>query len=181
MQHTLTPSQSVRVSAFENDIDDLIDFTVLSYDPFIGVNQNVASARIRGIEATWQYAGKAWQARVEAIHQDPRDLSDDSLLLRRAQDSLTIALGRIFGPVMLGLDVLATGERMDYGFPEDVTLDGYVLANLTAQYQATRAVTVIARVENLFNEQYELADTYNTPDRGLYLTVRYAPQAFQGK
>jgi vitamin B12 transporter len=181
VQHVLTPSQSVRLSAFENDIDDLIDFTVLSYDPFLGVNQNVASARIRGIEATWQYAGKAWQARVEAIYQDPRDLTDDSLLLRRAQESLTIALGRAFGPVVLGLDVLATGERMDYGYPEDVTLAGYVLANLTAQYRATPDLTLVARVENLLDEQYELADTYNTPDRGLYLTVRYAPRAIQGK
>jgi vitamin B12 transporter len=181
VQHAVTPSQSVRLSVFENDIDDLIDFTVLSYDPFLGINQNVAAARIRGIEATWQYAGPAWQARVEAIYQDPRDLSDDSLLLRRAQQSLTVALGRAFGPVLLGLDVLATGERMDYGFPEDVTLDGYVLANLTVQYRATPALTLVARVENLLDEQYELADTYNTPDRGLYLTARYAPQALKGK
>jgi len=181
VQHAVTPRQSVRLSAFENDIEDLIDFTVLSYDPFLGINQNVAAARIRGVEATWQYAGSAWQARVEAIHQDPRDLGDDSLLLRRAQQSLTVALGRAFGPVLLGLDVLATGERMDYGFPEDVTLDGYVLANLTVQYRATSALTLIARVENLFDEQYALADTYNTPDRGLYLTARYAPQSVQGK
>ena len=176
VQHAVTPRQSVRLSAFENDIDDLIDFTVLSYDPFVGINQNVAAARIRGVEATWQYAGPAWQARVEAIYQDPRDLTDDSQLLRRAEQSLTIALGRAFGPVLLGLDVLATGERMDYGFPEDVTLDGYVLASLTAQYRATPELTLLARVENLLDEQYELADTYNTPDRGLYLTVRYAPQ-----
>jgi vitamin B12 transporter len=181
VQHVLTPDQSLRLSAFENDIDDLIDFTVLSYDPFLGSNQNVTAARIRGVEATWQYSGKTWQARVEAIYQDPRDLSDDSLLLRRAQESLTIALARAFGPLALGLDVLATGERMDYGYPEDVTLAGYVLANLTAQYRATPTLTLVARVENLFNQQYELADTYNTPDRGLYLTVRYAPRAIQGK
>jgi vitamin B12 transporter len=181
VQHALTPRQGLRLSAFENDIDDLIDFTVLSYDPFVGINQNVAAARIRGIEATWQYAGPAWQARVEAIVQDPRDLSDDSQLLRRAEQSLTVALGRAFGPVLLGLDVLAAGERMDYGFPEDVTLDGYVLANLTVQYRATPALTLVARLENLLDEQYELADTYNTPDRGLYLTARYAPPALQRK
>lgn len=181
VQHSLTARQGVRLSAFENEIEDLIDFTVLSYDPFLGINQNVAAARIRGVEASWDYAGPAWQARVEAIYQDPRDLTDDSQLLRRAQQSLTVAASRAFGPVRLGLDVLATGERKDYGFPEDVTLAGYVLANLMAQYQATPALALIARIENLFNEQYELADTYNTPDRGLYLTVRYAPQALQGK
>ena len=181
VQHALTARQGLRLSAFENDIDDLIDFTVLSYDPFLGLNQNVAAARIRGLEVSWDYAGSLWQARVEAIHQDPRDLTDDSQLLRRARQSLTVAASRAFGPVRLGLDVLAAGERKDYGFPEDVTLDGYVLANLVAQYQATPNVTLIARVENLLDAQYELADTYNTPDRGLYVTVRYAPQALHGK
>jgi outer membrane cobalamin receptor len=32
-------------------------------------------------------------------------------------------------------------------------------------------------VENLLDEDYELADTYNTADRGLYVSMRYAPGA----
>jgi vitamin B12 transporter len=175
IRHALDERQTLEFSVFQNDIDDLIDFTVLSYDPFIGENRNVAAARIRGVEAAWGYAGKAWQARVEAIYQDPRDREDDSLLLRRAQESVTVALTRAFGPFAFGLDVLATGERKDFGFPEDVTLDGYVLANLTAQWQATRSLALQARVENLLDEQYELADTFNTPDRGVYVSLRYAP------
>ncbi len=51
MKHALTPQQSLTISAFHTDIEDLIDFTVLSYDPFEGINQNVAEARIRGIES----------------------------------------------------------------------------------------------------------------------------------
>ena len=55
--------QSLSLSAFHTDIEDLIDFTVLSYEPFAGENRNVAAARIRGIEAAWSYTGSAWQAR----------------------------------------------------------------------------------------------------------------------
>ena len=76
---------------------------------------------------------------------------------------------------MLGLDVLATGERKDFGFPAPVTLDSYVLANLTAMWQVTPSFSLIGRIENLLDEQYELADTFNTPDRGVYVTLRYAP------
>ena len=177
VKHALTSQQSLTISAFHTDIEDLIDFTVLSYDPFEGINQNVAEARIRGVEASWIYTGSLWQARVEAIYQDPRDLADDSRLLRRAQESLTVGLTRAFGPVLLGLDVLATGDRKDFGFPQDTTLDGYVLANLTAEWQATPSLSLIARVENLLDEDYELASTYNTPDRGLYVSMRYAPGA----
>ena len=59
MRHALTPQQSLKISAFQTDIDDLIDFTVLSFDPFEGENQNVAEARVRGIEAAWEFTGDA--------------------------------------------------------------------------------------------------------------------------
>jgi outer membrane receptor for ferrienterochelin and colicin len=51
-----------------------------------------------------------------------------------------------------------------------------VLVNATARWQATPALSLVARVENLFDEQYELASTFNTPDRGLYVALRYAPR-----
>ena len=57
-----------------------------------------------------------------------------------------------------------------------MTLDGYVLANLSALWQVTPSVAMIGRVENLLDEQYELAHTFNTPDRGLYLALRYVPR-----
>jgi vitamin B12 transporter len=177
VKHALTPQQALALSAFHTDIDDLIDFTVISFDPFEGMNTNVAQARIEGIEASWAYTGPVWQARVEAIYQEPIDRADDSRLLRRAQESLTAGVTRAFGPVLLGLDVLASGDRKDFGFPEDVTLDSYVLANLTAEWHATPTLSLVARVENLLDEDYELADTYNTAGRGLYVSMRYAPGA----
>jgi vitamin B12 transporter len=175
LKHALTDRQTVSLSAFQTDIDDLIEFVVTDFETFEGVNQNVAEARIRGIEAGWHHAGERWQAHVEAIYQEPRNLADDSTLLRRAEQSLTAGVTRSFGPVQLGLDVLASGERKDVGFPQPVTLDAYVLASLTAQWQVTPALALLARVENLLDEQYQLANTYNTPDRGVYFTVRYAP------
>ncbi len=71
--------------------------------------------------------------------------------------------------------MLAAGERRDFGFPQPVTLDSYVLANLTARWQVSRTVALTGRVENLLDEQYELAHTFNTPDRGVYVSVSYAP------
>ncbi len=175
IRHALGDRQSLSLSAFHTEIDDLIDFTILSFEPFEGENRNVARARVRGIEAAWSYTGTAWRAHAEAIYQQPRDLADDSPLLRRADESLTVGVTRALGPVLLGLDVLAAGERKDFGFPDDITLDSYVLANLTAQWQVNAAFALIARVENLLDEDYELASTFNTPGRGIYVAMRYAP------
>jgi vitamin B12 transporter len=176
VRHAISPHQSLQLSAFQNDIEHLIEFVVTDFTTFEGINKNVDSARIRGVEASWNYTREVWQARVEATYQDPRDLADDSRLQRRTRASLTAALTRAFGPVQLGLDVLASGDRKDFGFPTNVTLDSYVLANLTAQWQATPSVALVARVENVFDEQYELVDNYNSAGRGVYFTVRYAPR-----
>ena len=175
VRHRVGRRHSLGLAAFRNDIRDLIEFVTLSYDPFSGENRNVARARIDGIEASYELDAAPWRLRVEAVHQDPRNRTTDEVLLRRARDSLTVSALRTLGPVELGLDVLAAGERKDFGFPEPVTLDGYVLANLTARWQVSPSLSLLARVENLLDEQYELAHTFNTPDRGLYVAVRYAP------
>jgi vitamin B12 transporter len=177
VRHRVNGRHALSLAAFRNDIDDLIEFVTISYDPFEGVNRNVEEARIEGIEAAWEYDAAPWQARVGAIHQDPRNLTTDQVLLRRARDSLTVSVQRALGRFDLGLDVLAAGERKDFGFPRPVTLDAYVLANLTARWRVTPSLSLVGRVENLLDEQYELAHTFNTPDRGLYVSLRYAPGA----
>lgn len=175
LRHVVGSRHTLGLSVFQNDIDDLIEFVVTDFATFDGINRNVAEARIRGLEASWRYAGEAWQAQVEATWQEPRDLADDSVLLRRAEESVSAAVTRRFGPVQLGLDVLWAGDREDIGSTGRVTLDSYVLANLTAQWQAMPSLALVARVENLFDEDYELVSSYNTPERGLYLAVRYTP------
>ncbi len=175
VRHRFNERHAVSAGVFRNDIEDLIEFVTLSYDPFLGENRNVDEARIEGVEVSYEYDAAPWQVRVEAIHQDPRNRETGEWLLRRARDSVTVSAQRAFGPVAVGLDVLAAGERKDFGWPKPVTLDSYVLANLTARWQLSRAVAVTGRIENLLDEQYELAYTFNTPDRGVYVSVSYAP------
>ncbi len=166
---------SLRVAAFENDIQDLIEFVTLSYDPFLGENRNLAEARIRGIEAAYEYRQPGWRLGVEAVLQDPENLETGEDLFRRARESLTLTAVRSLGPVELGLDLLATGSRKDFGFPQAVELDSYVLANLNATWHIGPRLELSGRIENLLDEDYELAHTYNTPGRGLYLSLRYTP------
>ena len=177
VRHRIGAHHALALAAFRNDIDDLIEFVTVSYDTFAGENRNVDEARIEGIEASYEYDAAPWHVRIEAIHQDPRNLTTGEPLLRRAQDSVTASLQRTFGRFDLGLDLLAAGERQDFGFPQPVTLDAYVLANLTARWRLTPALALVGRIENLLDQQYELAHTFNTPDRGVYVSLRYAPGA----
>jgi vitamin B12 transporter len=166
--------QSVSITAFRNDIDELINFVVTG--PISGENRNVDKARIDGVEAAWQFDGEKWSTRATATLQDPRDRTTDERLLRRARENYTAAVARRFGAHEVALDVLYAGERRDFNavtFDGLVKLDAYWLANLAGKVALGEHFTLVARIENLLDEDYELADTYNTMGRSYFGAIRY--------
>ncbi len=164
---------SVSLSVFRNDIDELIEYVVTDPDTFDGENRNVAEARIEGLEAAWRYEGEAWAASTTATFQDPRDRTTDARLLRRARENYSVALSRRFGAHEIGIDVLYAGERRDFGFPSQTVLPAYWLANLQAKISLGERFTLVARAENLFDEDYELASGYNTMGQSFFGALRY--------
>jgi vitamin B12 transporter len=164
-RYRISRSIGVSLTAFQNDIDDLI-----AYDNASSTSKNIAKARIRGYELAYTQAGNQWQLHAEAIYQDPRDRNTDKLLLRRAQSSVTTGYTQTIGPVGLGADLLWSGKRYDFG---NVELDSYFLAGLHASYRINDNWSVLAQVDNLFNEQYQLASGYNTADRSGSIAVRW--------
>jgi vitamin B12 transporter len=164
----------VRVAAFRNRITDLIQYVVTDFTTFDGQNRNVEEARIQGVEVAYQWRGEAWGLRVEGTRSSPRDVSNDSLLLRRARASATAGVERRFGEGgqhTIGLDVLASGARTDFG---GVRLAPYTVATLAANLQLLPRWTAQLRLENLTDEKYELARGYNTPRRALFASTRYS-------
>ncbi|MCC6302951.1 MAG: TonB-dependent receptor [Gammaproteobacteria bacterium] len=167
LHHTLTPRQIVTLSAFQNDIDDLIEFD-------FGTSQmiNVGEARIRGVEAGYRFTGEHWRARVEAIAQDPENTLTGDPLPRRARHSLTSSASYDIGRYRLGADLLLTGERKDSDFT-DTVMGGYGLMNLTAAVRLGAQWTLRGRVENLFDKEYVIADGYNTAERSYLLQLSW--------
>jgi len=165
--------QQAWVSAFDNRIDELINYV---FDPitFDGRNENIDRARIQGVELGYQFAGEAWRARAELTLQDPRNETTDERLLRRSREALVLAVSRDVGPLDLGVDLQAYGNRKDVSFPSDVTLDSYQLFNFTARYRVNDALTVQARLENAFDEDYTLVQGYRTEGRSYTIGVRYS-------
>ncbi len=172
-RQSLGESQSISLTAFRNDIDDLIDFFVIDPDTFEGENRNVDEARIDGVEAAWHYEDADWSASVAATWQDPRDQVTDERLLRRARENYSAALARRFGRSEVGFDVLYAGERRDFGFPSQAVLPAYWLANLSARVALGDHFTLLLRAENLFDEDYVLASGYNTMGQSFFGALRY--------
>jgi vitamin B12 transporter len=171
VRQKLGQRQQLTLSAFDNHIRDLIDY-VFDPDTFEGENQNIDRVRIKGVELGWSFSSEVWRARAELTLQDPRDATLDTRLLRRSREALSIAVNRDVGKLDLGVDLIAAGNRMDFGFPT-ITLDSYTLFNATLRYRATPQLTLQGRFENLLDEEYAFAAGYRTEGRAYTLAVRY--------
>jgi vitamin B12 transporter len=174
LRQKLGERHGLSLAAFDNRIEDLISYMITDFVTFEGQNVNIGRARIQGVELGYRFAGEAWRIRADLTFQDPRNEDTHERLFRRARESLLVAVDRDIGRFDLGIDIAAYGNRKDFGFPENVTLEPYELVNATVRYRASAALTLQGRLENAFDEDYILAEGYRTEGRSYTVGVRYS-------
>ena len=150
---------------YANDLDNLIEFDMQTFTLV-----NVDKAQIRGVELGYDYRGDAFTLRAALVDQRADDVSTDSRLLRRAERTANLSYVQNIGKHRVGLSVLASGDRMDFG---GTVLDSYVIASLTGQLQLGRAWQVNARIENLFDESYQTAAGFRMQERSGFVELKY--------
>lgn len=161
------------VSAYRTRIDNLI-----AYDSTIFAPNNIDRARILGLEASAGARLADWDANLALTLLDPEQQGgryDGKLLPRRAEHSARFDLDRAIGAYRIGASVLAAGRRYD-DLANTRRLGAYATVDLRAEYRPAKDWRLQARLENLFDADYETAYLYNQPGRGLYLTLRYEPK-----
>ena len=161
----------VSVTWFLNRVQNLI----ASSGGFNAMPVNIGNARLEGIGIN--YAGRIGSFILEANynHQDPRNSDTDKLLARRARNFGSLAVGQAVGPWDWRMEYQASGYRFDEA-RNNVKLDGYALLNLYGAYRFERDWSVFARVNNLFDRDYVVADGYATPGVNVFVGIRYAPK-----
>lgn len=158
------PGESVRLSIFNTRIEDLIAFEGVNFQAV-----NVAKASVRGLELEHERVAGPWAWSTAITLQRPRDELTDEELLLRPNTKLAAFLERRFGWGSAGAEWIVVSERRD--FVGD--LPGYGLVNLAARYVWTKTLGMEVRVENAFDKDYELIEGFNTPDRSLFVALRY--------
>jgi len=156
---------SVDVELYANDIEDLIEFDFVTFTLV-----NIDAAEIRGAQLGYEYSGDTFTVRTELLQQRADNNTTGSRLLRRAEESLTVSYAQYIGDHRIGISVLASGDREDFG---GVTLAGYVVANLTGQLTLSEAWQLNARVENVFDTTYQTAADYRMPERSAFFELKY--------
>lgn len=158
------------ISAYRTRIRDLI-----SLDSNF-IPQNVGRATIRGVEANINTRVRGWDLGLGLNFMHPHDDINGTVLARRSERSLKLAVGHAFGPARVHVDWIAVGRRFDDN-ANTVRLGGYGLVNATVQYALTPHWTLHGSVENLLDKGYETAAGFNTLGRTVFVGVRYTPGA----
>ncbi|ALO47211.1 TonB-dependent receptor domain-containing protein [Pseudohongiella spirulinae] len=156
------------VNVFRNDIRDLIgtdtSFTTLA---------NISRARIDGSEITMNRDLFGWQTMLSLTWLDHENRATGQRLVRRPDRMLNLQISRQFERLSVLLDWQANGSRADLD-PVDYSrsrVAGYGLLDSVISWQFSDQLSVQLKVGNVFDQQYEVVDGYNTLGRHALLTV----------
>jgi vitamin B12 transporter len=138
---------------------------------------NIGKAQIQGVELS--YSGRIFETDIKAsvTLQDARDKTTNMRLLRRASQFGNLSVQKTLGPLRIGGDIRFSGKRNDIDIVNftPTRTGGYAVVNLTARFNLTQSVSLAARVENLFDKDYELVQGFNIQRRALFFTLAYQP------
>jgi vitamin B12 transporter len=165
--------------AYHNKVSNLIDFEpdqgtcpgVISYG---GCYANVGRALLEGVTLMAQQRFQGVNTHASLDLQDPKDLATGDLLARRAKAHGVLGADTQWAQWTLGGEAQASGRRFDDA-ANTQALGGYTLFNLYASKPLATDWQLVARVDNLANKNYELAYTYATPGRSVYMGLKWAP------
>ncbi|MBY8164226.1 TonB-dependent receptor [Vibrio fluvialis] len=160
------------ISAYDNKVDNLI----IWYESTSGswYSDNV-DARIKGLEMDVNFDTGPINHTLVAEFKDHED-DNGVQLARRAKQNYKWITSAQFGDVEVNTTYTFTGKRLDLPKTEATDEDYIPATNLwdvSVGYWVSDAFVVRTRVENLFNEQYETAVGYRSPERAYYLNASY--------
>lgn len=145
----LTDSTRLEASLYRTDLSDAIILDA-------GKPQNVASARINGLEAALKQELFGWQGNLGLSIIDPRDRESGHTLARRARRTLNLDLDRQFDEVGIGASWQAISSSYDDEANRD-RMGGYALLGLRSSWALNREVSLSLKVDNVLDKSYARA------------------------
>ncbi|MCB1859968.1 MAG: TonB-dependent receptor [Gammaproteobacteria bacterium] len=158
---------------YRTDIDDLIQWTEIA--PWVWQPQNIASARIDGLEVSASTVLSGWRLTAGLTLLNPVDSDTDKLLPSRNKQTFRLDVDRRFGATGLGATWRAYSHS--YNDPENQTrIPGYGLVDLRLEHYFSPVWGIRGQVKNLFDKDYQTRAGYHEAGTELFLSVFYQSQ-----
>lgn len=160
------------VTYFHNEITNLI----LANATFTSL-ENIGRATAEGVEVFASLAiTDRFNLRVDYTYTDATDDDTGLELLRRPKHRASLsATWRPLDRLSISTTMIYVGSQVDgdrsFSIPR-LNTDPYFIANLAAEYDVGKGVTVFARANNFFDERYQDPTGFQRPGFGVYGGVR---------
>jgi len=133
---------------------------------------NVGESSNKGFELEANsYLGDV-EIKLSHVIQDPKNDTSNTRLARRAQTYSTIGLRGLNWGYDWSTDIIHSGDRLD----GSNTLKSYTVTNLTVSKKIASNWTAKLKLENVFDEKYQLAYGYDAVPFGAFLSIQYQPK-----
>lgn len=162
--------------AYRSRIKDLINFGAPgACASAFGCYENAGRAQLEGVTVSGAHRVGAVHLWGSADFQKPHSRDTGKLLARRAKRHATLGADASLGGWTLGGEIKLSGRRYDNA-ANTTKLGGYGLVNLYASKTIAQDWTVQARIDNVGDKDYQLARTYATAGRTVFVGVKWAPR-----
>jgi vitamin B12 transporter len=172
------------VTVFENKIRNLIASVGpatagCTFGGFCPINVGKVTIQGATFEANWDISNSLLLSGNYTV-QSPRDESNDNLVARRGNRYGTISLQHQIEDFRWGAEVNGASSRYN-DIANTKSMSGYLLVNLTANYQLAPEWKLQLRANNILDKNYILSYTgngindvpYNTAGSNLFVGLRY--------
>ncbi|WP_111414651.1 TonB-dependent receptor domain-containing protein [Billgrantia lactosivorans] len=164
------------LAAYRTELDDMIAWAPT--ESGLWAPQNIAEARIRGVELSSGVELGDWTLATALTWTDPENRSGadaGNRIQRRASQSARFDVDRELGDWSLGGSWVLQGDRYDDAANQD-RIGGFGLVNLRAGWQFAPLWSARLTVENALDKEYETARDYLNAGRAAFLSVSYGAQ-----
>ena len=161
---------SVEVSFYDSEIENLI-----AWAPDADGNwqpENIDNATAQGVDLTVSLQTGSFSHLLAAAYVKTEDKSTGNQLLRRPKITSTYTLGYQVESLTANLVLDYRGESKDNKYSQ-ITLDSVLLTNLSLSYQFSGKISVTGKVNNLFDQDYTVAEHYLTDGINYQLAATY--------
>lgn len=153
---------------FDRRTRNLIDYDLANFNYY-----NIGRTRAKGIELgmvvnDWE----GFDLSLSYTYLDAKNELTGARLARRPENNFYASIDKTWDlGLRLGADLQVGGSRYD-DIANTRFIDGHVVVGLRASYPVTDRIEVYGRVENVFDEHYEVVRSYGTPGRSAYAGIR---------
>jgi vitamin B12 transporter len=138
-------------------------------------NQGLEGSLIWSLSPAWILDGSLTLQSPKSPHGSTPSVVVQSA--RRAKVFGSLGLTHEMGQDSITIKMNGASRRRDsdYNTIGEFKLKGYMVVSAAYTRKIDKSLKLIARVDNVFDQAYELAYGYNTPARGIFLGVQFNP------